>query len=64
MNTKELQIQLMAIAQVLEGVETKGFENMNRLLSAIRELRNLASKLPEDQVEVLVEEIPMQKGDA
>lgn len=41
---KELQIQLYAIAQVLEGVETKGFDNMNRLLSAIRELKNLAQK--------------------
>ena len=38
----ELQIRLMAIAKCVEGVEVKGKDNWNRLMSVIRELENFA----------------------
>lgn len=39
----ELQIRLMAIAQCIEGVEVKGKDNWNRLMSVIRELEKFSA---------------------
>jgi hypothetical protein len=45
MDNKELQIQILAVAQVLENVNVKGYDNLANLASCINTLRMLAKNL-------------------
>lgn len=45
MEQNELQIRLLSIAQILEGVEVKGSENWKRLASCVAELNKLAKEV-------------------
>ena len=41
----DLQIRVLAIAQCLDGIEVKGKDNMQRLISAMMELEKFSKEL-------------------
>ena len=43
MNVKELQNNMLAIAQVLEKVEVRGYDNLKNLSACINELVRMAN---------------------